>query len=115
VIDPKELLAKTTDALSVGRVFGSPIEKDGCLIIPVAWSVGGGGTGVEMPPESEGSSDPACERVGSGFGGVTCPMGVYAVENGKVRWVPAIDVTCLLLAAIAAIAAVLTRTRGKRA
>jgi uncharacterized spore protein YtfJ len=111
VIDPKELLAKTTDALSVGRVFGSPIEKDGCLIIPVAWSVGGGGTGVEVQPD--GSADPACERVGSGFGGVTFPVGVYAVENGKVRWVPVLDVTWLLLA-IAAIAALLTRSQVKR-
>jgi uncharacterized spore protein YtfJ len=114
VIDPKELLAKTTDALTIGRVFGPPIEKDGCLIIPVAWSAGGGGTGVEMQPHGDGSADSTYERVGSGLGGVTFPIGVFAVEDGKVRWVPAVDVTWLLLAAIAAIAAVLTRSRVKR-
>jgi uncharacterized spore protein YtfJ len=114
VIDPKELLAKSTDSLTVGRVFGTPIEKDGCLVIPVAWFAGGGGTGVETQPHGDGSPDSTCERVGGGFGGVTWPIGVYAVKDGKVRWVPAVDVTWVLLAAIAAVAAVLTRSHVKR-
>lgn len=41
------------------------------------------------------------------------PIGVYAVKDGKVRFVPAVDVTWVLLAAIAAVAAVLTRSKMK--
>lgn len=111
MINPKELLGKSTDSLSVSRVFGPPIEQDGCLIIPVAFAAGGGGVGVDNP---QAGGDPALERVGGGFGGVTWPIGVYAVKDGNVRWVPVVNVTGLLLAVIAAITLVVTRTQPKR-
>ena len=39
----EELLAKANDSITVGRVFGTPIERDGVLVIPVAAVQGGGG------------------------------------------------------------------------
>jgi uncharacterized spore protein YtfJ len=59
-----ELLAKATDQLSVRRVFGDPIDRDGVVVIPVAVALGGGGGGL-------GAED---EGVGGGFGGVVRGM-----------------------------------------
>ena len=39
------LLAKATDGFNAGRAFGPVIERDDCLIIPVAFVAGGGGGG----------------------------------------------------------------------
>ena len=38
-MDVEKLLGKATDALSVGRAFGAPIERGDVLIIPVALSL----------------------------------------------------------------------------
>ena len=38
-------LLKTSDAISVRRVYGEPYEKDGLTIIPAAKVFGGGGGG----------------------------------------------------------------------
>ena len=53
------------------------------------------------------------EGSGGGFGGVAWPLGVYVVRDGTVRWVPAIDVTRLVLSAGALVRA-LTRARRRR-
>jgi uncharacterized spore protein YtfJ len=37
---------------------------------------------------------------GGGFGGVVMPLGVYVVKDDRVRWVPAINATAVLVAAI---------------
>jgi uncharacterized spore protein YtfJ len=37
---------------------------------------------------------------GGGFGGVVMPLGVYVVKDDRVRWVPAINGTAVLVAAI---------------
>jgi len=52
-MDVETLLGKATDSLTVGRVFGPPIERDGTLIIPVAWVAGGGGGGTAEGNESQ--------------------------------------------------------------
>ena len=113
-MDVEKLLSKATDALSVGRAFGVPIERGDVLIIPVAWVAGGGGGGGA----DDGAGDPAPEDGraqpghsgggGGGFGGFTWPIGVYVVKNGDVRWVPAVDATRIVLAGI-----VLLRTMVK--
>lgn len=106
-MDVDKLLAKTTDALSVGRAFGTPIEREGTLIIPVAWVAGGGGGGGadDGMPEHTGADQrrqhPYPTGGGGGFGGFTWPLGVYVVDNGHVRWIPAVDATRVVLAALA--------------
>ena len=43
-MDAKEILEHARDALTVRRVFGDPIEKEGVLIVPVARVMGGAGS-----------------------------------------------------------------------
>ena len=96
-MDFDRLISRTTDSLTVGRAFGTPIERDGVVIIPVAMVAGGGGGGE--PPS--GSPDGAGS--GGGLGGFTRPLGVYVVKDGKVRWVPAVNATLIVIAAFMAL------------
>jgi uncharacterized spore protein YtfJ len=85
-----EILGGARDAMSVKRVFGDPIETDGVTVVPVAKVAGGGGGG--------GDSD---SNGGAGFGVMAKPAGVYVIKDGEVTWKPAIDVSRILLAALA--------------
>ena len=42
----------------------------------------------------------AARGSGGGLGGVTWPLGVYGIREGRVRWVPAVDVTRVVLGAL---------------
>jgi hypothetical protein len=135
-MDVGKLLTKASEDLSVHRAFGTAYEKDDLLIIPVALVAGGGGGGSARPrhrdpaagPDSlpeEGPADDAApydsERTdaGGGFGGLVLPAGAYVVNGGQVRWVPAVDVTIVVLASLSLVR-VLARTwtrsrrRGRR-
>ena len=78
----EEIFARVGDQVSVRRVFGEPIERDGITIVPVAVVAGGGGGG--QGPEETGS--------GGGVGICSRGLGVFAIREGQVRFVPAIDV-----------------------
>ena len=99
---PEEILERVGDQVGVRRVFGTPVEHDGVLVVPVAVAIGGGGgsTGVD----DLGS--------GSGFGGMVRGIGVYAISNGHVRFVPAVDTTAL--AALGVLLAGLALRAGAR-
>ncbi|MDQ1287851.1 MAG: hypothetical protein QG622_1416 [Actinomycetota bacterium] len=84
---PEEIMEKVGDNLSVRRVFGEPIERDGTVVIPVAIVAGGGGVG-------SGTSE-AGDGMGGGFGGLTRGIGAYTIRNGEVRFVPAVDIVAL--------------------
>ncbi len=96
-----EILAQARDTMTVRRVFGDPIERDGLTVVPVANVMGGaGGGGGEAPvPGAEGAagSDESGPAMGSGMGvgyGVRAtPAGVYVIKDGDVRWEPAMDLT----------------------
>jgi uncharacterized spore protein YtfJ len=90
-MDIQELLAQAKDAITVKRVYGEPLEKDGAMIVPVAAvrGGGGGGSGEGRPGEGSGS--------GSGFGLTARPVGVYVVKDGQVSWQPAFDVNRVIL------------------
>jgi uncharacterized spore protein YtfJ len=121
-MDVKELLGKVADHLSVGRAFGPAYERDGNLVIPVAFVAGGGGGGgsetadTKASPEdataSDGQHGPGAGS-GGGFGGVVMPVGVYVVDGERVRWVPAVNVTLIALAAIGLLR-VVASTRARR-
>jgi uncharacterized spore protein YtfJ len=83
----QEILEKARDTVTVQRVYGTPIEKDGLTIIPAAslWGGGGGGGG---PADSGG---------GVGYGVRARPVGAFVIKDGDVRWEPAIDATRLAL------------------
>ena len=85
-MDAKEILEQARDALTVRRVFGDPIEKEGVLIVPVARVMGGAGSGSGEEGEGGGRGG------GGGWGGVAAPAGVYVIDGQDVRWQPAVDV-----------------------
>ena len=105
-----EILAQARDAMTVRRVFGEPIERDGVTIIPVAnVTGGGGGGGGEGPvapaasgadptgsPDADGAPQVATGS-GAGFAIRATPAGVYVIEGGDVRWEPAIDTTRIVI------------------
>jgi len=123
-MDLVKLIAKASDALSVGRAFGAPIERGDVLVIPVAWVAGGGGGGGADAGAGVEDQAPAVESPrrgphsggGGGFGGVTWPLGVYVVKNGgDVRWVPAVDATRIALTAIALLRTMVKIRAARRA
>jgi uncharacterized spore protein YtfJ len=98
-MDPTELLSQARDVMSVKRVFGDPIEKDGLTIIPVARVMGGAGGGGTVTSEAaEGSTGAATTPgMGVGFGVAASPAGVYVIRGDRVTWQPAYDVQRLAL------------------
>ncbi len=100
---PDEILHRVGEQLGVRRVFGEPVEHDGVVIVPVAVATGGGGAGTGPGPES-----------GAGLGGMVRAVGVYAVSNGRVRFVPVIDTTALAAVGLAAVGLLLYRARRHR-
>jgi len=100
---PKGALAfieRARDVLTVRRVFGDPIERDGVTVIPAAKVRGGGGGGSGSGPNGEG---------GGGFGVSASPAGAYVIKGGNVRWEPALDLSrTIFMGQIVAIVALLT-------
>ena len=131
-MDVENLLTKAGDNLSVRRAFGTAYEKDDMLIIPVAMVVGGGGAGAARPRRDEPAAgpgplpegDPAVRHAtphdsrmdtGGGFGGLVLPAGAYVVKGDQVRWVPAVDMTIVVLASLSLVRMLArTWTRSRR-
>lgn len=78
-----EIVQGLREGMTVQRVFGDPIERDGVTIVPVAKvsGLGGGGGGGN---ETDGGS-------GGGFALHAKPVGAYEIRNGAVTWRPALD------------------------
>jgi uncharacterized spore protein YtfJ len=92
-----EMLEGAREAMTVKRVYGEPIEREGLTSVPAAHVRGGGGGGGDA--ENNG---------GAGFGLTARPVGVYVVKDGNVAWEPAVDVTRIsLLGVVAGIVALL--------
>jgi uncharacterized spore protein YtfJ len=90
MVNVEEVLSKARDSMTVSRVFGEPIEKDGMTIVPVARVSGGGGGGGGTDEEGSGGS-------GVGYGVQAQPLGVYVIKDGKLTWQPAIDVNKVIM------------------
>ena len=97
-----ELLEGAREAISVRRVYGDPIEGDGVTVVPAALVVGGGGGGGD-----------AEQNGGGGFGVGAKPVGAYVIRGGEVTWVPAVDVSRIVLYSLVAmvLGAVIFRRR----
>jgi uncharacterized spore protein YtfJ len=87
-----EILEGARDAISVRRVYGDPVEQEGVTVIPAA-KVGGGGGG--------GGDD--AQNGGAGFGLGARPVGAFVIRGDQVSWVPAVDVSRVLLIGLAAL------------
>lgn len=109
-----ELATTVRDSISVRRVYGEPIERDGLVLIPAA-TVGGGGGG------GNGHNEKGEEGEGGGFGVGARPVGAYVIKAGKVGWMPAVDVNRLAMTVGAVVVAYLVtharvvKVRAKKA
>ncbi|MFD5096520.1 sporulation protein [Amycolatopsis thailandensis] len=83
----EKIVGTMRDNLTVRRVYGEPVEKDGVVLIPAASIIGGGGGGHGTEQGKEGE--------GGGFMLAARPVGAYVLKGGEVRWVPATDRTFL--------------------
>lgn len=100
-----ELITKARDSLEARMVYAEPYEKDGVTVIAAASIAGGGGGGT-------GTDKKGQQGEGGGFGLTAKPTGAYVIKDGKVGWVPAVDVNRLMgtIGAIA-VAALLVAAR----
>jgi uncharacterized spore protein YtfJ len=103
----QEIIEQAREVLSVRRVFGDPIERDGLVVVPVAIVRGGAGGGSG---EGQATSEsPGGTGGGAGWGASARPAGVYVISGGEVRWQPAVDVNRIVLGGqLVAIVALLT-------
>lgn len=86
------------DVLTVRRVYGEAVERDGVTIIPAANVRGGGGGGGDVAGNG-----------GGGFGVSASPAGAYVIREGRVRWEPALDLNrVIFMGQIAGIVLLLT-------
>jgi uncharacterized spore protein YtfJ len=83
-MDVSEVLGNARDSITVGRVFGEPLERDGVTVIPVARVAGGGGGGT-------GHDENGGDGEGGGFGMTGRPAGAFVIRGERVQWQPAVD------------------------
>lgn len=86
-----ELLHEAQDTLTVKKVFGEAYEKNGVTLIPAAAIRGGGGGG-------DGEDGGSAQGSGAGFGVTARPVGAYEIHGNNAQWVPAVDVTKVVIA-----------------
>lgn len=104
-----EILSQARESITVKRVFGQPIEKDGLTLVPAAVVGGGGGGGT-------GTDEKGQQGKGGGFGLAGRPAGAYVIKDGQVSWRPAVDVNrIVVMAGLVAITYLVTRPRVARA
>lgn len=85
-MDLDALLQGHRDAVTVRRIYGEAVERDGVTVIPAAAVMGGTGGGGDDTGNG-----------GAGFGLVGRPVGAWVIRDGEVSWRPAFDVNRLVL------------------
>ena len=106
-------IEQARDALTVRRVYGEPIERDGTIVIPAAAVAGGAGGGG-------GTDERGNTGGGSGFGLHARPVGAFVIRDGDVRWEPVIDherqqvINAVMVGAAMLVLRSLVRGRQKR-
>ena len=83
-----KILDQVTELVGGTTVFGQPYEKNGITVIPTATVWGGGGGGQDSGAEG---------AAGGGAGVQARPVGVFVVKGEEVSWVPAIDISRIVL------------------
>jgi uncharacterized spore protein YtfJ len=105
------LLERLSQQLSTSAtaqaVYGSPVERDGITVIPVArarYGFGGGGGGGTKEDETAGSG------LGAGAGVSLTPVGYIELREGRSRFRPIRSSVVPLVAVSGAIAWLLLRS-----
>jgi uncharacterized spore protein YtfJ len=109
VVDVMQTIEQAKDSMTVKRVYGEPLEKDGVTVIPAARVQGGAGGGGGEGAQGEGRGS------GSGFGVNAKPAGAFVIRGDEVSWRPAIDVNRLILGGqvVALVALLVARSIAK--
>jgi uncharacterized spore protein YtfJ len=68
---------------------------------------------TDAGPRDGGRTDAGRTDAGGGFGGLVMPTGAYVVKGDQVRWVPAVDVTIVVLASLSLVR-ILARAWSRR-
>ena len=82
-MDVEEMVSRSQDTATVGRVYGKAHEKDGTTVIPVARVSARGGSGAAR----------GGEHSGGGFRADAEPVGAFVIRNGEVEWKPVFDLS----------------------
>jgi uncharacterized spore protein YtfJ len=93
-----EFIARAQDSVTVRKVYGDPIEKDGITVIPAAREMGGGGGGT-------GGGEQGQQGEGGGWGMNAKPAGAFIIRDGQITWRPAVDANTLIVAVAAVLVA----------
>ena len=96
-MDVKEILEQARDTLTVRRVYGEPIERDGMVVIPVASVRGGAGAGTGDHEAPASGKLGTARGGGGGWGAIARPAGVFVIRGDEVNWQPAVDVNRIVL------------------
>ena len=104
--DVKRVMQQAREAITVRRVYGDPVEKNGVTVIPAARVQGAAGGGGGEGPDGQGMGS------GSGFGVQARPAGAFVIHDDDVRWRPAIDVNRIILGGQLIAAAALVLAAG---
>ena len=100
-----EMVSKARDAITVRRVYGDPVERDGTVVIPAASVAGGSGGGGGGDAQGQTGA-------GTGFGMYARPVGAFVIRDGDVRWEPVDDPLGRLIVAAATVLGALVITRS---
>ena len=106
-MEVQEIIEQARDTLTVRRVYGEPIERNGVVVVPAASLRGGGGGGTGEDKEGQSGS-------GGGFGVSARPVGAYVIRGEQVEWQPAVDVGRIALAGLAVLGMAFWAFRGVR-
>jgi uncharacterized spore protein YtfJ len=107
-----DLLAMLADRAggryAASSVFGTPVERDGVTVIPVASARFGfgGGSGSDPAKGQDGE--------GGGAGGMVTPAGYIELKDGRSRFVPAVSPGRMLALMCGTILAALVIARPAR-
>ena len=85
-MDVQEMVSRSQDTATVGRVYSEPYEKDGTTAIPAARVCARGGSGAAR----------GGEHSGGGFRSDAEPVGAFVMRNGEVEWKPVFDLSSVV-------------------
>ncbi|HEX3649721.1 MAG TPA: sporulation protein [Pseudonocardiaceae bacterium] len=97
------MVDRIADAVSARRVFAEPVERAGTTVIGVARVRGGGGGSQRIDGAGDG-----------GFGLLAGPVGAYVIRDGRVRWLPAVDVNRIVVLLVMILVLVQLRKARRR-
>jgi uncharacterized spore protein YtfJ len=103
--DVDTLLSKLAERVgartTASAVFGSPVEREGITVVPVAVARFGFGGGAGSDPGKGGDGNGS--GAGAGAGGAVAAAGYIEIRDGRSRFVPVIHPARMFALTLAAI------------